>query len=77
VCRCFPLYGVYFGSGYLFEGYKMTTILTPSSLPDLFLTMHSAKDEADALKIANGRRAWIYRNALGALVVFVEKKGIE
>jgi hypothetical protein len=37
--------------------------------------MHSAKDAADALRIANGCRAWAYCNALGNWIVFVVLMG--
>jgi hypothetical protein len=51
----------------------MTTIPSLVDLPALPLWMHSAKDETDALRIADGRKAWEYCNELKQWTVFVEK----
>jgi hypothetical protein len=53
----------------------MTTIPSLVDLPALPLWMHSAKDETDALRIADGRKAWAYCNALGNWIVFVVLMG--
>jgi hypothetical protein len=49
----------------------MTHITNPRELPDCFLNMQTAKDEADALRIANGRQAWMYKDGLGVMYVYV------
>jgi hypothetical protein len=52
----------------------MTTISNLSRLPDMYLKGYTATDEADAMAIAHGRRAWAYCNSLGQWVVFVESE---
>jgi len=47
----------------------MTTITDPRQLPWSPLRMYSVTDEAEARKIANGRRAYFYKKAL---YLFVE-----
>lgn len=42
----------------------MTTIQNPRELPNCFLNMQTVKDEADALRISAGRKAWLFLDAL-------------
>ena len=53
----------------------MTTIPNLSRLPDMYLKGYTATDEADAIAIAHGRRAWAYCNSFGQWVVFVGLAG--
>jgi hypothetical protein len=50
----------------------MTIIANPKQLPSVDTRMHLVADEAAALKLADGRKAWLYRNELKALYVYIE-----
>lgn len=49
----------------------MTTITDPRQLPWSPLRLYDVKDEAEAVKIANGRKAYLYQMGK-ALCLFVE-----
>lgn len=50
----------------------MTAIQNPNELPDCFLNMQTVKDEAEALRVSAGRKAWLFLDALKVLHVYIE-----
>jgi hypothetical protein len=50
----------------------MTHITNTKQLPWVPLRAYSVKDEAEAVKIADGRKAYLFEQVVGALYLFVE-----
>lgn len=55
----------------------MTTITDPRQLPDAPLRMYQVTDEADAQKLAAGRVAYVRRDCLGGIYVYVKESEME
>lgn len=52
---------------------RMTTITDPRQLPDAPLRMFQVSNEADVQKLAAGRVAYVRRDCLGGVYVYVKE----